>query len=341
MRSRGLRVPRVEGERVRSRLREAQALRSDLRIVQEGEWIFLPVEAGISLPADLGEFVERDFEPAAARGPQDYRDLLVGWSKAEREELPRSFDIVGDVVLVRIPSTLSHRSADIGNALLAFVPGARLVGADHGVHGTERRRTVERLAGSGPWRTRHRENGLEFDVDLEHAYFSPRLAREHGRVAAEVLRGERVYDLCCGVGPFAVTIAHAGLAARIVAVDVNPVAIELLRSTLARYPFRSTVDPIEAPVDRFLEGAEPIDVAVLNLPHEGIKYLPSVANVVRPGGRIFYYEVADRQGAGEHDVELRDRLGGAPAWHLRDRHVAHPYSPTADLVAYTFERAPA
>ncbi|MGA8663751.1 MAG: methyltransferase domain-containing protein [Thermoplasmata archaeon] len=341
MRSRGLRVPRSEGERVRSRLREEHALRNDLKIAVEGEWILLPVEPAIELPGDLGELIMWDFEIAAAPGPQDYRDLLVDWPSEEREELPRSFDIIGDVVLLRIPPTLSHRSQEIGAALLRFVPGARIVGADHGVHGAERRRRVERLAGEGDWRTRHRENGLEFEVDLERAYFSPRLAREHARVAGEVRPGERVYDLCCGVGPFAVTIARTGRAASVVAVDLNPAAIALLRTTLARYPFGPSVEPIEASVERFLEGAKPVDVVVLNLPHEGIKYLPSVATVVRPGGRVFYYEVTDREGAEGHERDLQERLGGSPEWRLKDRHVAHPYSPTADLVAFTFERSSA
>jgi len=341
MRSSGLRVARSEGERIRSRLRELHALRSDLRITEEGDWIFLPLELGISIPPDFGDVLEREFEPAPAKGPQDYRELLGDWPSKERQELPRSFDVIGDVVLIRIPPTLSHRSAAIGAALLRFVPGARVVGADHGVHGVERRRSVERLAGTGPWRTRHRENALEFDVDLERAYFSPRLAGEHARVAEGVRPGELVYDLCCGVGPFAVTIARAQSAAGIVAVDLNPDAIELLRSTLARYSFGSSVRPVEAPVERFLEGAEPVDVVVLNLPHEGIKYLPSVGTVVRPRGRVFYFEVTERAGSPEHDAELLQRLGGGASWRLRDRHVAHPYSPTADLVAFTFERVPA
>lgn len=135
MRSPGLRVPRQEGERIRSRLRELHALRSDLRIADEGTWILLPVEPGVSLPPDLGELREWEFEPATVRGPQDYRDLLAEWPLSEREDLPRSFDIVGDVVLIRVPPSLAHRSSEIGVALLQFVPGARIVGADHGYTG--------------------------------------------------------------------------------------------------------------------------------------------------------------------------------------------------------------
>ncbi len=338
MKSRALRVPRSAGETVRQRLREVQGLRSDLKIFGEGGWLFLPITDDAPVTPEEGTVLEREFAAAQDRGPQDYRDLLLSWSGADRAALPRSYDVVGEIVLVRVPPTLAARGREIGEALLQFVPGVRLVGADYGVRGPERRREVLRLAGSGPWRTRHRENGLELDVDLEKAYFSPRLAREHARVAAETEPGNRVYDLCCGVGPFALTVAYASHPERVVAVDSNPFAMELLRSTAARYALGAKVEAVEASLERFLESAEPVDRVVLNLPHEGIKYLPSVGNVVAPGGRLFYYEVTDRANAETRPAGLLQTLGTGPAWRLRDRRVVHPYSPAADLVAYTLER---
>jgi tRNA (guanine37-N1)-methyltransferase len=339
MKNRALRVPRDQGEQTRRRLLEQGGLRVDLKISEEGEWVLLPLtESAPPLPD--GTVVEHEFAPVAERGPRDYRDLLASGSEAERDLLPRSYDVIGDVVLVRLPSALAGRARDVGHALLEFIPGARVVGADYGVHGPERRRELECIAGAGPWRTRHRENGIEFDVDPGRAYFSPRLAREHALVAEAVGPGDRVYDLCCGVGPFALTIARVARPRRVVAVDSNPAAIELLRSTASRYHFGARVEPVESPVDRFLEGAEPVERAILNLPHEGIKYLTSVGTAVTAGGRFFYYEVtprADREG--RPDL-LVDRLGGTRHWREIGHHVVHPYSPAADLVGYVFERLP-
>jgi len=206
------------------------------------------------------------------------------------------------------------------------------------VHGPERIRQVERLAGSGPWTTRHKENGLELEVDLQGAYFSPRLAREHARVAVEVRSGDRVYDLCCGVGPFAVTIARDGRASQVVAVDSNPVAIDCLRATLARLPFGRTVEAVQDHVERFLLDRPPVERVVFNLPHEGIKYLPSVAKLVCRAGRLFYYEVAERDEMERAPRRVLEVLGGSNSWSLVDSHVVHPYSPTSDLVSYTLER---
>ncbi len=337
MTGRGLEVPRARGEEVRRRLVERGWLDPRFEILREGNSLVLPLAADAAVPDDWGVEVERAFPPVPRSGPSDYRELL-DWPAEEKRELPRSFDVVGDVVLVRMPPLLEPRRAEIGEALLAFVPGARVVGADRGVHGPERRRTVERIAGTGSFRTRARENGLELEVDLERAYFSPRLAREHERVAADVRPGDRVYDLCCGVGPFAIAIARDGRARAVTAVDANSDAIALLRATLSRYPFADRVTPVEGRIESFVPTAAPRERVILNLPHEGIKYIPSVARTVAPHGRLYYYEVASRaEFEGRLEVVVGALDPGA-SWAVVDRHVVHPYSPTSDLVAWVVER---
>ncbi len=297
----------------------------------------LPIVADAEPLASWGEVAERDFEPRPAGGPTDYRDRLR-WTSADRALLPRSFDVIGDVVLVRLPPGLESRRDEVGEALLAFVPGARIVGWDRGVHGPERRRRIERIAGSGGWSTRHRENGLAIDVDLERAYFSPRLAREHAVVAEAVRAGDRVYDLCCGVGPFSIAIARDRRARSVVAVDANPAAIELLRGTLARVAFGNLVTPVVASVEAFLPGREPVERVILNLPHEGVKLLASVARAVASGGCLYYYEVVGRSEFDRRADVIATGLPHPPGWETAPPHVVHPYSPSADLVAFVFAR---
>jgi len=337
MKARALLVERRRGEETRRALVAANALRTDLAIRHEDGRLAFPLRPEVVVPAAWGDVDVRDFTLRETSAPTEFRDLL-GWPEAELQLVPRSFDVVGEVVLVRLPAELEARRFEVGEALLRFVPGSRLVGLDRGVHGPERRREVERIAGSGPWSTRHRENGLAFDVDLERAYFSPRLALEHARVASEVRVGERVYDLCCGVGPFALTIARDGRAASIVAVDANPAAVELMRRTLARYPFGSRVTVREARVEEFVTSAPPVDRVVLNLPHEGIKYAALVAPLVSPGGCLDYYEVVPREEIARRATVVESTLSALGAWSVRGIRVVHPYSPSRDLIAVTAAR---
>jgi tRNA (guanine37-N1)-methyltransferase len=338
MRSPGWRVARSEAERVRRDLRERGSLRSDLEVQRTHEFVTFPLLRPPSEPLPSGGvLVEAEFSPSGRAPTRNYR-VLLDWSPEAARRLPRSYDVVGDVVLVRIPHELLERSGEIGRALLAFVPGARVVGRDEGVHGTARRRHLVPIAGGGGFRTRHRENGLDLEVDLERAYFSPRLGREHARVAELVRPDERVWDLCCGVGPFSLTIARDGRAREIVAVDSNPDAIELLASNLARLHPRRPVRAVVADVGDFVASFGVADRVILNLPHEGIKYLTSVGKSVAPAGVLHYYEVTERSVSDRRPEELLRELGSGD-WHLSERHVVHPYSPRSDLVAYALSRA--
>lgn len=337
MKSRALIVPRSNGEGARQLLIERGWLRSDLRIRREGGELWLP----LSLTADPalvgGQVEERDFEEVTPVGPQSYRET-VDVPDTVRELLPRSFDVIGDIVLIRLPTEVESYGEAVGGALLRFVPGARLVGWDQGVHGPDRTRRVVRLAGMEGWRTRHRENGLEIDVDVAEAYFSPRLAREHARVARAVQTGERVLDLCCGVGPFTLQIGRDGRAATVVAVDRNPAAIELLKRNLARLRPLVPVEVREGGLAEILPSLGVAERVVFNLPHEGIKYLTSVANAVARAGTLHYYEVSERSAWERRPEELVGGLPSAGEWTMAERHVVHPYSPASDLVAYTLTR---
>ncbi|MCI4335727.1 MAG: methyltransferase domain-containing protein [Thermoplasmata archaeon] len=337
MKSRALVVPRAHAEAARSRLRERGWLRPDLEVSRTELTVSFPiVDAANPLAAD-GTIEVGEFRPTRV-APRSYREGVRGLNAEERSHLPRAFDVVGDVVLIRLPPDLAARGPEVGEALLQFVPGARKVGWDQGVHGPERLRKLVALAGQGAWATRHRENGLEIDVDPEVAYFSPRLAREHARVADLVRPGERVFDVCCGVGPFALTIARDGNAATVIGIDVNPAAIALLRSNAQRLGFTDRIRAEVADLTDFLPHAGTADRVIFNLPREGIKYLTSVSEAVGRGGTLHFYEVIDRSAAERRPGELIATVGGPETWSAEASRVVHPYSPSSDLVAQTLHR---
>jgi len=316
---------------------DAGALAVDLEILAEGDQLALPLRDGADPSPEWGAVGERDFPELPAPVRSEFRDLL-GWTEEAKALLPRSFDVVGEIVLIRLPVELEERRFEVGEALLRFVPGSRLVGLDRGVEGAERLRQVERIAGAGSWQTRHRENHLEFDVDVRRAYFSPRLAREHALVADEVREGEHVYDLCCGVGPFSVTIARDGRARSVTAVDANPAAIELMDRTLARYPFGGRVSPRVATVEEFAPHAKPVERVIVNLPREGIKYATLVAPLVAPRGSLQYYEVVSRDEVAQRGNVVERALSSVAPFRVRSVRVVHPYSPSRDLIGITADR---
>lgn len=337
MRSTALRVPRSDGERWRRHLRERGLLRGDLGIRCSGEWILLPVRTPDG-PAPAGEWLDAEFDPRGPSRPSSYRELLDLPPMLARE-LPRAFDVVGDIVVIRLPESLRSRAVEIGSALRTFVPGARRVGIDHGVRGPFRLRAIEVVSGEGPLRTVHRENGIDFVVDLDRAYFSPRLAREHDRVARAARPGERVLDLCCGIGPFALTLAVRVPSLKIAAVDLNPDAIDLLRENAGRLSVGDRIEAQCADAAEFLREGPPVNRAVLNLPHTGATLLGPLSARVAPGGSIHYYEVVARVNRATRPIELIGHLRPGGGWTVSEEHVVHEYSPASDLRGYTIRRS--
>jgi tRNA (guanine37-N1)-methyltransferase len=329
-------APPVEAESVRRTLQRSGLLRKGVRVARTDQGVAFPVLA-LPQPAIAHTQTEERELLEELPGARSYRELLH-FPAPLQALLPRAFDIIGDVVLIRLPSELEAQAPEIGRALLKFVPGARLVGWDQGVHGSARLRQLRSLAGTGPWRTQHRENGLEFVVNPEVAYFSPRLAGEHARIASDVAPGEVVWDLCCGLGPFALTIARRGVAGRIHAVDSNPEAIALLRENAERLGVASRIDVRLQSVEQFLPSAGTANRVVLNLPHEGIKYLPSVSAAVAPGGTVHYYEVTPRADHSMRGNALVNQLASSAEWSCIGARRVHEYSPHADLMAYTLRR---
>lgn len=337
MRSLAVVVPRAEGEAVRRRLAALGLLRADLRIAVAGEAVALPVRALPAEPLPDVLVEEREFAPLPAPAARRYAEL-ADLPPEVRARLPRAFDVVGDIALVRLEPEVADRAEAIGAALLRFLPGVRLVAADEGVKGPARIRTLRRIAGSGPFRTVHAENGLSFVVDLERAYFSPRLGREHARVAAAGRAGESVLDLCCGVGPFGLTLLARAGAGRAELVDANPAAIALVEENARRLRVAERARAVPSPLDAHLAGGGRFDRVVFNLPREGIKYVSQVGGAVAVGGTLHYYEIMERSRAAERVADALAELPG-DGWRLAERHVVHPYSPAEDLVGMTFRRA--
>jgi len=322
MRSACVEVPVERGEEVRRRLLEMDALRRDLRIERSGDRLYLPV----TIPVDIGlPVLEREF-PAGFTLVRSYRDL-VHIPPRLAPLLPKAFDEIGDIVVLRLPEELVGFEREIGEAILRWSPKVRTVAADEGVEGELRIRKVRVIAGEARTRTEHVEFGLRYLVDVERAYFSPRLGSERSRVADQVNAGEVIVDLFAGVGPYAVLIARTREPKVVHAIDANPAAVEILRENVRKNRADGVIVH-EGSGQEILPHLAPVDRVIMDLPRTAREFLPAVVPHVRDGGIVHLYTIADRdlmEEAKADAVELA-RRGGRGAEVLASR-VVRGYSP--------------
>jgi len=322
-------VPQEEGEAIRRRLQDDGVLLRHLRIRAEDGRLLLPTARRVDLgfPTKEADF-EEGFAPV-----RSYKDV-VRVPEALRPFLPRAFDVIGDIAVLKIPEDLEAHRAEIGRAILAWNPRLRVVAQDRGVMGDRRVRRIEVVAGEDRTTTVHVEFGLRYHVDVARAYFSPRLGTERRRIADLVTPGEIIVDPFAGVGPYAILIARRSRAERVVASDANPDAVALLRTNVAT----NRADRVEVRLGDardVLRVVAPVDRVVLDLPHDAMRFLPDALRVLRPRGTVHVYGIVERA-----EVDDRTQLIRRAAEREGRRvevlgvHTVRAYSPTQHHAAF-------
>lgn len=287
------------------------------KIRSDGDHIYLSIlelscEAREEL-AVLGDFeiVEAEFLEEA---PKETVEGLLGRRP--------SFEVVGDVAILEDPD------GEAAAAIMAVHRNVRAVISPlSAVEGQFRTRRFALVAGEVRTTTVHKEHGLRYRIDLERAYFTPRLGTERLRVAELVKPGEAAFDIFAGVGPFALLMAKRG--ARVVAVDKNPEAVRLLRENAALNRIDDIVileaDAANLP-ERYEKSADRI---IMNLPHTGHDFLGVAMRIAKDGCIVHYYAIAPEEDLYARDtafVEEAARGAGVEVEILR-RGIVRSYAP--------------
>ena len=143
-------------------------------------------------------------------------------------KLYSAFDIVGSIIILRIPDSLNSRKHIIADTVLMNIKSAKSIFAQtSAVQGDYRLRTLEYLAGVNCPTTEYKEHGCRFKVDVSKTYFSPRLSTERIRVSNMIADNEIITNMFAGVGTYSILIAKNNKTCKVYSIDSNPVANEL------------------------------------------------------------------------------------------------------------------
>ena len=301
-----LKVPKSEGEKVRNKLLEENILEKKGKITSDDDYLFIPIKEIPKENLDY-EVVKRDVEYRESKS-RDYR-YIVKLPSDLVEYLPTSFDIIGDIAIIKIPDELEDYKADIGRAILEVQPNVETVMEDKGVSGEFRVRQVQTIAGKDKQITVHKEYGAEFEIDVANAYFSPRLATERWKVVNMTKPNEKVLDMFAGVGPYSILIAKNVDVERVYSIDINPKAISLLKRNVKRNNVEDLVEIHEGNA-KDLAPKFKVDRIIMNLPHSSFEFLDTALKAA--GGRsvIHYYEIIENTEFDERIKKIKQKIRG-------------------------------
>jgi tRNA wybutosine-synthesizing protein 2 len=252
----GVRVRRVHREQLGASAREAW-YDPDRRPFVEGDLAFVPVREGY--PADL-ELPER----APYRG--------------------RGYQVLGDQVVFH-----GRRPTDAQVEEVVRWIRPRGVLWTHSLSAVTRTPQTERLWGERG-EVCHQENGCRYVLDPSCIMFAMGNREERARMGAVVRPGERVGDLCAGIGYFTIPMARAG--AVVQAIELNPLAYSYLLRSVAANDLADQVQAVCGDCRHHLSGT--YDRVVIGH-FDMLSFLPAALAHVREGS-VLHLHTLDARG---------------------------------------------
>ena len=212
-------------------------------------------------------------------------------SPSESEELFSSFDQIGEIIVLRIPDSLKSKKKIIGETLLDQVKTTRSVFYQSSpVEGEFRTRNLEILAGEDNTETEYKESGCRFLVDVEKAFFSPRLSTERERIANLTHDGEIIINMFGGIGMFSILAAKVSKCT-VYNIDINPNASLLCEKNIELNKLKGKIislngDSVKIIQDKLQNSA---DRVLMLLPERSDEFLETAILATKNNGIIHYY----------------------------------------------------
>ncbi len=327
-----VRVRKNRGEEIRRRLIEEDALNEEMEVERDREYLYFPLKKRIEYPGT--RIVNRVGVKKHARPKSLKESLEEKLSAKELRYVPSSFDVVGDIAVLEIPEELEGKKKVVAESLLETFRNINVVAAKETTISSEYRiRQVKVLAGEQRTTTLHREHGCLYRLDVESAYFSPRMSAERLRVAGKVREGERVLVMFAGVGPYAVLIAKKRNPKEVIAVELNPDAVRYMGINVSLN--RVDVEVIEGDVRDETPKLGRFNRIIMPLPKGAGDFLDVALPAVRKGGVIHFYDFSSNPEESIKKAEfITEKLG---YWiEVLDAVKCGSYSPSINRICVDF-----
>jgi tRNA (guanine37-N1)-methyltransferase len=214
-------------------------------------------------------------------------------SSEDLSKVYNSFDVVGDIAIIRLPCYSSVNAQTAAKAIMSVHRNVKTVLLQASpVTGDLRLRRLTHVAGENKTSTVHREFSCLFSVDVAKCYFSPRLSHERMRIARMVKPNENIVNMFAGVGCFSIIIAKHANPAKVFSIDVNPAAIQSMQENIRLNRVYGKVIPLLGDSKEFINSRllRVADRVLMPLPEKALEYLPYAVSALKAsGGWIHYY----------------------------------------------------
>jgi tRNA (guanine37-N1)-methyltransferase len=219
--------------------------------------------------------------------------LAAKLESKELQQLYNSYDIVGDIAVVRVPESIRCYLGIIAQTVMETHREVKSVWLQtSSVSGDYRLRNLEYICGKKSTQTYYKEHGCVYKTDLQKTYFSPRLSYERLRIAKLVQKAETVVNMFAGVGCYSIAIAKHSRPKTVYSIDVNPLACKYLVENIQLNKTEKTVVALQGDAKEVIQNKlqNIADRVLMPLPELAYQYLEWADLALKPeGGMIHLY----------------------------------------------------
>jgi len=220
--------------------------------------------------------------------------LIKKLSKKELEALPKGYQIIGKILLIKLkPELLKHRKI-IGEKIIEIFPYIHTVCLLKGVREVTRKPSIEIIAGcKDSTQTLHKEHGCQFLIDVSEIMWSQGNKQERIRLVKLAKPKEIIVDMFAGIGYFSIFLAKYSKPKKVYAIDINPKAIEFLRKNVWLNNVENKIEILEGDCRKFSKILEnTADRIIMGYLFETEKFLPHALRIAKNNCIIHLHRTA-------------------------------------------------
>jgi len=285
-----IRVKKERTEEVRKILFKKELVDKRYVFVKNGNYIEIPLIRRLEKD-EMGLFKREDVMlinkklPSKTQSKTPFEIILEKTGVENKNLLPKKWEIVGDVLILKIPKGLEEEEKKIAE-IYAGVLNTKTVVKDMGITGRYRRPRIKILYGSST-ETVHKENRIKFRLDVSKLMFSSGNIDERIRMAYVSNNNEVVVDMFAGIGYFSIPIAVYSKPKKNFAYDINPDAYHYLCENIRLNNVQNIVIPV---FDDNRNANENIaDRVVMGYLKNTKDFLPKAFKILKKSGGVIHY----------------------------------------------------
>lgn len=217
-------------------------------------------------------------------------------SEEELSLLPRGFQTLGKIIILKLKPKLYEKKKEIGGACLELFPKIKSIYLNRGrIVGSFREpEKIELIVGENNPIVEHKEHDVIYRFDITKIMFSKGNLNERKYLTTLVKSGEVIVDMFAGIGYFSLPIAKHSNVERIYSIELNPESYNYLEENIKLNHLEQKVVSIKG--DCKVEAvklsksgfrADRIIMGVFPAPKD---YIKEALSLVKDEGTMFHYE---------------------------------------------------